>query len=39
MKKKIHTQSIFQSTHTEERKKLVTLKMEKLINIQLKKMN
>ena len=39
MKIKIHTQSIFQSTQTEELKKLVTLKMEKLINIQLKKMN
>lgn len=37
MKEKLHTQSTFQNINVEELKKLVTMKMEKLINIQLKK--
>lgn len=37
MKIKIHTQSTFKNISMEELKKQLTLKMEKLINIQLKK--
>lgn len=37
MKEKLHIQSTFQSISTEELKKQITMKVEKLINIQLKK--
>lgn len=37
MKEKLHIQSTFKNTNVEELKKLVTMKVEKLINIQLKK--
>lgn len=37
MKENLHIQSTFQNINVEELKKLVTMKMEKLINIQLKK--
>lgn len=37
MKEKLHTQSTFQNISVEELKKLVTMKVEKLINAQLKK--
>lgn len=39
MKEKLHTQSTFQSISVEELKKIVTMKMEKLINVQQKKVN
>lgn len=37
MKEKLHTQSTFKNINVEELKKLVTMKVEKLINVQLKK--
>lgn len=37
MKQKLHTKSTFKNSGAEELKKLVTMKVEKLINIQLKK--
>lgn len=39
MKEKLHTQSTFKNISVEELKKIVTMKMEKLINIQLKKVS
>ncbi len=37
MKEKLHAQNTFQNISVEELKKLVTMKIEKLINTQLKK--
>lgn len=37
MKEKLHTQSTFKNINAEELKKLVTMKIQKLINVQLKK--
>lgn len=37
MKEKLHTQNTFQNISVEQLKKLVTEKIEKLINIQLKR--
>lgn len=37
MKEKLHTQSSFKTISAAELKKLVTMKVEKLINVQLKK--
>ena len=37
MKVKLHTQSMFQNISIEELKKIVTMKIEQLINIHLKK--
>ena len=37
MKVKLHTQSMFQNISIEELKKIVTMKIERLINIHLKK--
>lgn len=39
MKEKLHTQSTFKNPSVEELKKIVTMKMEKLINVQLKKVS
>lgn len=37
MKETLYTQSTFKNISVEELKKLVTMKMEKLINIQIKR--
>lgn len=37
MQEKLHTQSTFKNISVEELKKIVTMKIEKLINVQLKK--
>ena len=37
MKEKLHTQSTFKKINAEELNKLVTMKIQKLINVQLKK--
>lgn len=37
MKENLHIHATFKSIHVKERKKLVTMKVEKLINMQLKK--
>ena len=37
MKEKIHTKSTFQTTDPKQLKKAVTAKVEKLVNIQMKK--
>lgn len=37
MKEKLHTKSSFKTISTAELKKLVTMKVEKLINVHLKK--
>ena len=37
MKEKLYTQSTFKNISVEELKRVVTMKVEKLINIQLKK--
>lgn len=39
MKEKLHTQSTFKNINVEELKKIVTMKVEKLINVKLKKAN
>lgn len=37
MKEKLHIQSKFKNINEEEMKKIVTMKVEKLINVQLEK--
>ena len=39
MKEKLHTKNTFKNISAEELKKIVTMKMEKLINIKLKKVS